>query len=113
VSRQGLFASGGAYKEGQRVESLTATRRTWTRATRLSRHVRATPLEKVLAAAKAHHQRLVAGSERLAARDSNDTQKSAWTAGQPVWHALEGNAYAGRRPVRRPHLASVSPLICA
>ncbi|HEX6121989.1 MAG TPA: ClbS/DfsB family four-helix bundle protein [Ktedonobacterales bacterium] len=57
------------------------------------RHYRETPLEEVLAAAKEHHQRLVAGIERLDESDIHESERFAWTGGQPLWQAVQGNSY--------------------
>jgi hypothetical protein len=57
------------------------------------RHFRETPLDDVLALAREHHQRLVAGIERLAESDMHDAEKYAWTRGQPVWQAIRGDSF--------------------
>jgi hypothetical protein len=57
------------------------------------RHFRETPLDKVLSSAQEHHQRLVASVERLAESDINDAEKFAWTDGNPLWQAIQGNSY--------------------
>lgn len=57
------------------------------------RHYRDTSLDDVLAAAAEHHARLVAAVGRLAESDIDDPERFAWTGGQPVWQAIEGNAY--------------------
>jgi hypothetical protein len=57
------------------------------------RHYRDTPLDVALAAAQAHHQRLVAAIEGVAEGDCNQSQKFAWTGGQPLSEAIAGNTY--------------------
>lgn len=57
------------------------------------RHFRDTPLDDVLAAAKEHHQRLIAAIEPLADADITEPGKFAWTGASSLWDAIEGNSF--------------------